>query len=373
MPTYTCETCEKAFKQKAHYDKHKARKRPCKKDTTIDALVEKKVLEILAKQNVLVPLPAHPTQPTAVKPNPVKPFLKWVGGKTQILEEVLAKFPKEMVNYYEPFLGGGSVLLGLLSYAKAGLIKIAGKVYASDLNSNLIGVYKNIQSNPETLITEVKKLVAEFAKAKGSLVNRKPSTLEEALTSPESYYFWVRSRFNALSKDQRMTCPGSAMFLFLNKTCFRGVYREGPNGFNVPFGNYTNPTILEEDHIQTISELIKNVVFTVAPFSESLANVQPGDFAYLDPPYAPETDTSFVSYTADGFDLSNHTQLFKRCAEFNALSVKFLMSNADVPLVKESFPSPAYITTVVECRRAIHSKKPGSKTNEVLIQNSGSA
>jgi DNA adenine methylase len=369
MPIYTCETCEKSFKQKAHYSKHKARKTPCKKDTTIDALVEKKVMEILAKKNILVPLPVQPPQSSTVKPNIVKPFLKWVGGKTQILEDVLAKFPKEMLNYHEPFLGGGSVLLGLLSYKKAGCIKVSGTIYASDLNSNLIGLYKLIQSNPDGLIAEVKKLVEEFNKAKGSAVNRKASTLEEALTSPESYYFWVRSRFNALSKEERMSIAGSAMLLFMNKTCFRGVYREGPNGFNVPFGNYSNPGILDEDHIRSVSDLIKDVIFTVAPFSESLAKAQSGDFVYLDPPYAPETEKSFVGYTADGFDLEHHKQLFKICAELTTKSVKFLISNADVPLVKESFPSPMYTTTIVECRRAINSKKPESKTNEVLIRN----
>lgn len=366
---YTCETCEKSFKQKAHYDKHKARKTPCKKDTTIDALVEKKVLEVLAKQNILVPLPVQVTQSSTVKPNPVKPFLKWVGGKTQILEDVLANFPKEMVNYHEPFVGGGSVLLGLLSCKKSGSIKVSGNIYASDLNSNLIGLYKTIQSNPTGLIAEVKKLVEEFNKAKGVNVNRKASNLDEALTSPESYYFWVRSQFNALSKEERMTVHGSAMLLFLNKTCFRGVYREGPKGFNVPFGNYSNPGILDEEHIHSVSELIQDVIFTVAPFSESLAKTQSGDFVYLDPPYAPETEKSFVGYTADGFDLENHKQLFKLCAEFSDKAVKFLISNADVSLVKESFPSPMYSTRIVECRRAINSKKPESKTNEVLITN----
>jgi DNA adenine methylase len=370
MPVYTCDKCEKVFKQKAHYEKHKARKTPCKKDTTIDALVEKKVLEVLAKQNILVPLPVIvSSSPSTVKPNPVKPVLKWVGGKTQILETVLAQFPKEMVNYHEPFLGGGSVLLGVLSYKKAGAIKVSGQIYASDLNSNLIGLYKNIQSNPEALIVEVKKLVDEFAKAKGSDVNRKASTLEEALTSPESYYFWIRSRFNALSKEERMTVVGSAMLLFLNKTCFRGVYREGPKGFNVPFGNYSNPGILDEEHILIVSDLIKDVVFTVAPFSDSLVKVKAGDFVYLDPPYAPETEKSFVAYTADGFDLEKHKDLFKLCTELSSKPVKFLMSNADVTLVKGSFPSPVYTTTIVECRRAINSKKPESKTNEVLITN----
>jgi DNA adenine methylase len=298
-----------------------------------------------------------------------KPVLKWVGGKSQIIEEVLALFPSKMKNYYEPFLGGGSVLLGLLSYIKAGEIKVRGRIYASDVNSNLIGLYKNIQSKPADLIRELKKLVEEYNKITGTTVNRKPTTIEDASTSQESYYFWIRSRFNRLSKDERATPIGSAMLLFMNKTCFRGVYREGPNGFNVPFGNYKNPSILDENHINEVSELIKDVVFTTCSFSDALTDVAPKDFVYLDPPYAPESDTSFVSYTADGFSLEDHTELFERCAELHTNGVKFLMSNAAVKLVKDAFPEPDYTTKIISCRRAINSKKPDAKANEVLITN----
>lgn len=366
MVTYTCDTCDRVFKQKSHYDSHKARKRPCKKDDTIEKLVEKKVQEALAKTNLLVPTVEVPNRnDTEI----IKPFMKWVGGKTQIINEVISLFPKEMNNYHEPFLGGGSVLLALLSHKRNGTIKISGKIYASDLNSNLIGLYQHVQSNPDSLIAEVKKLSDEFATCTGTTVNRKASTLEEAQTSPESYYFWIRSRFNAFTKEERTSVAASAMLLFMNKTCFRGVYREGPNGFNVPFGNYKNPSILDENHIKTVSELMKDVVFTACSFQDSFAKVAAGDFMYLDPPYAPENDTSFVSYTSDGFNLENHTVLFKLCTNMTAKHVKLLMSNAEVKLVTDAFPSPSYTTKIISCRRAIHSKDPDARTNEVLITN----
>ena len=351
---YVCDICEKVFTQKGRYNSHKARKRPCKKEikNKIDKVDE---LEELKEE---IPI--------------VKPFMKWVGGKTQIINEVMELFPATIHNYYEPFLGGGSVLLALLSYKENGMIQITGNIYASDLNSNIIGLYKNIQSNPDALIMEVKHFTDEFSRATNEIntVNRKASTLEEALTSPESYYFWIRSRFNVLSKEDRASILGSAMLLFMNKTCFRGVYREGPNGFNVPFGNYKNPTILEEDHIRHVSELIKDVIFTACSFTDAISQVEHrDDFIYLDPPYAPENEKSFVSYTSDGFKLEQHTMLFEQCNIIATKGIKILMSNAAVPLVMDSFLAPMFTTKIITCRRAIHSKEPGAKTNEVLITN----
>jgi DNA adenine methylase len=335
MIEYTCNICCKIFAKKASYTAHLKRKRPCKKETE--------------EQNI------------------IKPFLKWVGGKTQIIFDVLSLFPTNINNYHEPFLGGGSVLLGLLSYIKYGKISLSGKIYASDLNSNLIYLYKNIQKNPEIVITNVKKLVDEFAKITGTEVNRKPTNLHEALSSKESYYFWIRSKYNSLTDDERSFPYASAMLLFLNKTCFRGVYREGSKGFNVPYGNYSNPTIFDETHIKNVSELIQDVVFTVASYKDSLNDINTGDFVYLDPPYAPESESSFVSYTSDGFGLEDHISLFKTCNIMNTKNIKMLLSNADVKLVKDSFPT--FQTKIISCRRAIHSKKPESKTNELLIYN----
>lgn len=296
-----------------------------------------------------------------------KPFLKWVGGKTQIIDAVLERFPKSIQNYYEPFLGGGSVLLALLSRKASGKITIKGKISASDLNSNLIGLYKNIQSKPDELIKKVKQLQDNFSACKGTIVNRQAKNIEEATSSRESYYFWIRAKFNNLGTSDSVRA--SAMLLFLNKTCFRGLYREGPNGFNVPYGNYTNPAIIDENHIRQISTLIKDVEFSQSPFQQALKNVTSGDFVYMDPPYAPENTNSFVSYGKDGFGQDNHNGLFQLCQTLTTKNVKMLMSNADVKLVKDSFPSPIYTTKIISCRRAINSKEPDARTNEVLINN----
>ena len=298
----------------------------------------------------------------------MKPFLKWVGGKGQIIETVLENFPTHLANYREPFLGGGSVLLAFLEAVAAGKITMSGQVYASDINPNLIALYKNIQSNVNTLIDEVKKLVEEFKLCKGSFVNRKPKTLEEARTSPESYYYWIRAKFNALSPEERSSEAASAIMLFLNKTCFRGVYREAQKGgFNVPFGHYVSPAIMDEGHLTAVSALIAGVVFSVSHFEEALEAAVDGDFVYVDPPYAPANSTSFVSYTVDGFGAENHTRLFQMCKELSPKGVKMLMSNADVALVKNAFPAPDYETKIISCRRAIHSTDPSARVNEVLI------
>ena len=318
MVSYVCERCEGVFQQKGHFEAHQKRKTPCKKDIQIKKLEDIAGIKISSN---------------------VKPFLKWVGGKTQIIDDVILLFPREMNNYHEPFLGGGSVLLALLTQRKNGIIKVNGSIYASDLNENLISLYKHIQTSPEEFIVEMKGLT------------------EEPMT--EEYYYTIRSRFNEIPKS---TLSASAMFLYLNKTCFRGLYREGPRGFNVPYGHYKNCSILDEGHIKVVSELIKDVIFTHRNFTQSLSEVHNTDFVYLDPPYAPVNVTSFVGYNADGF--GKHEELFDLCKNMNT---KFLMSNADVPLVKETFKD--YEIKTISCRRSINAKNPESRANEVLIRN----
>jgi DNA adenine methylase len=286
-----------------------------------------------------------------------KPFLKWIGGKTQIIKEIMDIFPLEINNYHEPFLGGGSVLLAFLTLVSKKIIKINGKIYASDLNENLINLYINIRDNPEDFITEMDKIVNSY--------NESPED------SKEKFYYNMRKLYNEIENSIQK----SALFLILNKTCFRGMYREGPNGFNVPFGHYKNPEIFNRIYILEISKLIQNVIFTVQSFEESLnhLNFKSKDFVYLDPPYVPEKITSFVGYTSDGFSLENHLKLFNLCKSLKTYNVEFLMSNSDTKLIRDFFTisdsDVSYNIQNILCRRAINSKNPESTVYEVFVRN----
>ena len=293
-----------------------------------------------------------------------KPFLKWVGGKTQIIQQVTAKFPKEMNNYHEPFLGGGSVLFALLSLIKEEQIVLKGKIYCYDINEALINVYKHIQSEKESLMNHVEYYMNQYDELSGTNVNRKPQNIDEAKTSKESFYYWMRHLYNTIDHN---TIEHSALFMCINKTCFRGMYREGPNGFNVPYGHYKKtPKIMTRDEVDHISNMIQNVVFQCCDFESALNNIEKDDFVYIDPPYAPENKTSFVGYVADGFTYDDHQRLFSQIKNMDE-SIKFVMSNAKVDLVLNSFQDYEYET--IMARRAINSKKPDSMTNEVLVYN----
>lgn len=301
-----------------------------------------------------------------------KPILKWVGGKSQILDKLIVNFPKEMNNYREIFLGGGSVLLGLLSHVKQGNIKINGNVYAYDINEPLIHMYKNIQSNHNELYDELQKIIMEFNECDNNeeKVNIKPTNIDEAKESKENYYYWMRKKYNELNFNEKRTALGSALLIFLNKTCFRGVFRVGPNGFNVPYGHYNNPEIINKEHLDEIHMLIQNVIFECSNYTESLSNLENDDYVYLDPPYAPETEKSFVGYTENGFNLDNHIELFKLIDKLTDTKIKMMLSNADVTLVREYFTQKSeYKISSIVCKRSINSKKPDANTKEVIIKN----
>lgn len=292
-----------------------------------------------------------------------KPFIKWVGGKSQILETVLGVMPMEMEDYHELFVGGGSVLFGILKRKREGGITIRGNVNVYDKNEALIWMYKNIKENPEKVHGVLLRVVNEYDGIKGMEVNRKPESEEDGKSSKESYYYWTRRLYN---KADKKSYECSALFIFLNKTCFRGVYREGPNGFNVPYGHYKKtPVFPTLEEWKVISSILKDVHFEVSDYKDSLKKVKEGDFVYMDPPYAPETSKSFTSYIVDGFDMKEHKNLFEMTKKLNS---RYLMSNAKVDMVIGAFDEGQRIVEV-DARRAIHSKKPDTMTKEVLICN----
>ena len=296
----------------------------------------------------------------------IKPILKWVGGKTQIMDKLISEFPTEINNYHEIFLGGGSVLLTFLCYVKEKKIKLNGCVYAYDVNEPLIYVYKNIQSNELELYNEIVFLINNFNSCGEGEINRKPKNLSEAKQTKENYYYFIRSEYNKLVNKK--TVFSSAMFIFLNKTCFRGLFRVGPNGFNVPYGHYKNPEIINKKHLEEVSKLIQDVHFECCDFKNSLKNIKTNDYTYLDPPYAPEKETSFVGYTENGFNLENHTALFELIHKLTEKGNKMMMSNADVKLVRDNFKNNYSIKSIL-CKRSINSKNPEAKAKEVIIQN----
>lgn len=320
-----------------------------------------------------------------------RPFIKWVGGKTQLLDNITriifkqlekkddeGKIIIEMKNYHELFIGGGSILFVILYLKETNKIKINGSINAYDINPILISLYKNIQSNKDDLLKNIEKYQKTYESIKQLKVSqkseRKSSTEEEAKKSREAYYYWMRSKYNSIPDNTSI--EKSALFLILNKTCFRGLYREGPRGFNVPFGNYKAKTLnlLNKKSIDYLSKLFKDINFKCLDFRISFKNIEENDFVYLDPPYAPENKTSFVNYVKDGFTLKDHKQLFRLTKSLQDKKIKFVMSNSNVELVKNSFKNEDINNIIfkideVEAKRAINSKKPNSKTTEVLIYN----
>lgn len=386
MCKYSCEKCGKVFNQKSHYTTHLHKKNPCVIESIIKEIIDNVVMEkiieihkfktddieIINKDNII-------NNNTFVKNTKCKkitipkPILKWVGGKTQILDKLIVEFPTNINNYREIFLGGGSVLLTLLSYVKNGIIKIHGNIYAYDLNEPLIYIYKNIQSNHNELYNQIQELITEFNSCGDGEINRTPTNIEEAKVAKENYYYWIRNKYNKLSFVDKKTTIGSAMFIFLNKTCFRGVFRVGPKGFNVPYGHYNNPEIINKEHLDEIYKLIQNVIFECCDYNISLNMVESNDYVYIDPPYAPENDTSFVGYTEHGFNIDNHNNLFKLIHKLTETNKKIMMSNADVRLVRDNFcniiKNEKYNITPILCKRAINSKNPEAKAKEVIIKN----
>jgi len=285
----------------------------------------------------------------------IKPFLKWVGGKNQIISSLIEKFPKKMTNYHEPFLGGGSVLIEVLTLTTRKKIEIKNKIYAYDQNKDLITVYRNIQTNHECLFEKLTLYFSQYHK----------------LTTPclkKEFYYKIRDKFNTMDKN---TVDCSAIFIFLNKTCFRGLFRVSKNNkFNVPYGHYRNtPSGPSKTELDRLSNLIKNVIFMDSNFEKSFQQIIPQDFVYLDPPYYPieKKKNSFNAYTAGGFDFKKHKKLFAMIKQLDKINVSFVLSNANNSFVSSTFNS--FHVEKIQVKRRITPKKPDSLVFELVIHN----
>ena len=247
----------------------------------------------------------------------VKPFIKWAGGKGQLLKEIKKLYPfenKKIDKYAEPFIGGGAVLFDILTNYD---IK---KAYISDVNKELINIYKVIQNKAEDLITFLKKFEEDYLPLENE--ERK----EYYLQKREEYNNW-KKRYNAENIEEM----GAALFIFLNKTCFNGLYRVNKKGeFNVPMGAYKNPKICDEENLRNISILLKNVEIICADYTKSENFIDENTLVYFDPPYRPLTETaSFTSYTEFSFNDEEQIRLAEFIKTLNSKNIKVILSNSD--------------------------------------------
>lgn len=244
-----------------------------------------------------------------------KPFIKWAGGKTQLLTQFENILPHnleeaEHFTYIEPFVGGGAMLFHMLQkYTNI------GRVIINDINPNLITAYRVIRDTPERLITDLKMLQREF----------RQNSNEEAR---KEYFLRIRKSHN---EDTHNDVTNTAMFIFLNRTCFNGLYRVNSKGyFNVPFGKYTNPTICDEELLLEDSKILQNVEILCGDYTLIERYVDNNTFIYFDPPYRPlSTTSSFTSYSKENFDDTEQTRLAHFFARLSRYGCKMMLSNSD--------------------------------------------
>ena len=273
-----------------------------------------------------------------------KPFVKWAGGKRQLLAELEKNFPKQFGTYFEPFLGGGAVLFDLL--AKKPNLKCS----VSDLNSDLVLAYVTIRDKLGRLIESLENHSKNY---------HKDST---------DYYYEVRKQ------EPKSQIEKVSRLLFLNKTCFNGLYRVNSKGkFNVPLGRYTNPNIVNRENLITASKFLQSekIKISCRDFESILKDAKKGDFVYFDPPYQPVSDTAnFTSYTHRDFTEDDLQRLADLANQLNSKGVHVLLSNSNTKIVKKMFSSKKWKVKEIAVNRAINSnsqKRTGHK--EVLIKN----
>lgn len=248
--------------------------------------------------------------------NLVKPFLKWAGGKTQLLGQIEQNLPHILSNdkftYVEPFVGSGAVLFWILQN-----FPNLKKAIINDINEDLINTYQTIAENPKNLISILEILQEDF------------HNLESDEDKKKEYYYQVRKKFNDRKSSK---IEQSALFIFLNRTCFNGLYRVNrKNEYNVPMGSYKRPTICDTKNILAVSEILQKVEILCGDFEQTFDYVTENTFFYFDPPYKPLSETSnFNTYVQDIFDDNEQIRLKNFCAKLDKYGYQWIVSNSDV-------------------------------------------
>ena len=270
-----------------------------------------------------------------------RPFLKWVGGKGQLLNELLAQVDRagKFHRYHEPFVGGGALFFELVRTGRMP----AAKAYLSDNNANLIAAYRGVRDDVDGVIAQL---------------------LDHKRKHSERHYYEVRARNPKSELEQ------AARIIYLNKTGYNGLYRENSKGkYNVPFGRYKNPGICDEDNLRAVAKALQRAKLEVRHFAKVVDYVEAGDFVYFDPPYHPVSKTaSFTSYDKGGFGEDGQILLAKVAEDLDALGARVVLSNSMTPLVRELYAK--FTIDEVFANRNVNSRADRrGKISEALIRN----
>ncbi|MGE4419561.1 MAG: DNA adenine methylase [Sulfurimonas sp.] len=274
-----------------------------------------------------------------------QPFVKWVGGKRGLLSQIIPLIPKEFNNYFEPFVGGGALFFELYSL---GLLKDK-KVYLFDINAELINAYNVVKNSPSELIKNLKEFKEKHSK---------------------EFYYETRAWDRDESFSQRSEIERASRFIYLNKTCFNGLYRVNSKGYhNVPIGSYKTPNICDELVIYNASEALQKATILNASYKDVTLHVKKNDFVYFDPPYYPLTLTSsFTSYSEFSFLEKEQIELFEIFKTLNKKNVFVLHSNSDTDFIKNLYKD--FSLKDIQANRFINSKSSGrGKISEILVHN----
>ena len=287
------------------------------------------------------------------------PFVKWAGGKTQLLPEIRTKYPQTVIKYCEPFVGGGAVLFDVLQTFHP------NEVLINDMNAELINIYQQIKSDCNLLIEQLSELQQDYK--------------SQSLEKNKILFYEKRLRYNELkiNRNDAENLEKAALFIFLNKTCFNGLYRVNKRGeFNVPFNNAKNPLICDEENLRACSELLQNVQMKTGDYSDCKDFIDSETFVYLDPPYRPLTQTSaFTSYSENNFSDKEQLELGKFITEISSKGAKVLASNSDPKNTnkEDNFFDELYSNFSIERIRASRMINSNAKRrgaiSELLISN----